>query len=74
VTALGAGPKRELWPHWNEHDRSSTTVIDHRAWGQFLDKDLVHDHPTGVALVRYTAVSRQDAALLKDYWALNDLK
>jgi hypothetical protein len=67
VQPVLAGPKAELWPLWQAHDSASTEVVDHSAWQAFMDKYLVTDHPSGVNLVRYGAVSEADRKGLDAY-------
>jgi hypothetical protein len=67
VGNVAAAPQAELWPRWSEHDPESNRVVDHEAWGSFLDEYLIHDHPSGVSRVRYGAVSGADKRSLDEY-------
>lgn len=66
-TALQAAPKADLWPCWQAHDPASTVQVDHAAWGQFLARYLVTDHPSGINRVRYAAVTSADRQALTAY-------
>ena len=69
VPFLTAAPQAELWPRWEAHDSGSSTVIDHSAWGDFLDRYLVTGTSSGVNLVRYASVSAADRTALQRYIA-----
>lgn len=49
-------------------DEASAVVVDHAAWGRFLDAYVV-EGPTGVNLVRYKAVTPADKTALAAYIA-----
>ncbi len=66
-TGVLAAPKAELWPRWQKHDPTSTQKVDHGAWGDFLATYLVVDHPSGVNLLRYAAVTDADRQVLQRY-------
>jgi hypothetical protein len=66
-TALLAAPKPDLWPRWQTNNPASTVQVDHAAWGQFLARYLVADHPSGINRVRYAAVSGSDRQALAAY-------
>jgi len=68
ATAVAA-PQAELWSPWETHDASSTETVDHAPWGDFLDRYLVTDHPSGVNRVRYGEVSSTDRRALQRYLA-----
>ena len=62
-----AAPRAELWPRWQKHDPTSSRIIDHGLWDQFLKKYLLAPHPSGVNRVRYDAVTPGDRSSLKTY-------
>ena len=62
-----AAPKADLWPHWEKHDPASEKTIDHSDWRNFLATYLVTDHPSGVNLVRYGEVTKEDRTGLQNY-------
>lgn len=64
---LGAAPRADLWPRWQQHDPTSTTSIDHTKWDSFLDSYVVGDHPSGINRVRYGDVTGTDRRTLKQY-------
>ena len=64
---LVAAPQAELWPRWEAHNPASTQVVDHAPWGDFLSAWLVTDHPSGVNLMRYGAVTADARAGLQAY-------
>ena len=68
TTALAA-PAAELWPMWEEHNASSQAMIDHSAWGEFLQSYLVADTDSGINLLRYAAVTEADRSRLDQYLA-----
>ena len=67
ISPAQSAPKPDLWPRWEANDARSTTVVDHAAWGAFLQKYLVANHPSGVNRVRYGAVTPEDRRSLEDY-------
>ena len=64
---LSAAPKPELWPHWKAHNSANTEQVDHSAWGQFLAKHLVTDHPAGINRLHYSSVTPSDKQALDTY-------
>jgi len=64
--AAGAAPKADLWPRWQAHDPASQGVIDHGAWGTFLERYLV-EGDDGVNRVAYAEVTAADRAALNAY-------
>lgn len=60
-------PEPDLWDRWTAHDPSSTQVVDHSAWGTFLDRYLVTNTESGINLVRYADVTAEDHRALEDY-------
>lgn len=69
ASAGQGAPKAELWARWEAHDPKSSTVVDHSAWGAFLQKYLVTNHPSGINRVRYKAVTPEDHRSLDGYVA-----
>ncbi len=65
ATALAA-PKKDLWARWDVFNPMSTSVVDNHLWAAFLKKYVVTNHQ-GVNVVRYSAVTPQDNALLLSY-------
>jgi hypothetical protein len=66
IQALAA-PRADLWPRWDKHDPGSTVTVDHSAWDRFLKTYLVTDHPSGIHLLRYGAVTPADRQALTEY-------
>ena len=64
--AAGAAPKAELWPRWQAHDPASQAIIDHDAWGSFLERYLV-EGDDAVNRVAYAEVTAADRAALNAY-------
>ena len=62
-----AAPKSELWPRWQVHDQQSQTIIDHSAWGDFLQRYLVPGENGAASLIRYAAVTEEDHTKLSGY-------
>jgi hypothetical protein len=62
-----AAPKADLWPYWERHETSNVVRVDHSPWNRFLEAYLVTDHPSGISLVRYSAVSGADRQALDGY-------
>jgi len=60
------GPRADLWERWEAHDPGSTRAVDHAAFDAFLETYRVVG-PEGVALIRYGAVSTEDARALDRY-------
>jgi len=65
TTAAAPGP--DLWARWERHDPSGVLRVDHDAWGRFLQKYLVTDHPDGIHRLRYGAVTPEDRSALDAY-------
>lgn len=59
-------PKAEAWSHWRLHDDSSTAVIDHSAWGGFMQTYL-REPADGINRLAYASVSVADRRMLGDY-------
>ena len=66
ATRAESAPEAELWERWTRSDEQSTTRVDHSAWDRFLQRYLAVA-PDGIHRVRYGAVSRDDAGLLRVY-------
>ncbi|BCR05583.1 DUF547 domain-containing protein [Desulfuromonas versatilis] len=62
-----AAPRPELWPRWQAHDPASNQRVNHAAWGGFLKRYLVTDHPSGIHRLRYREVSEEDRQGLASY-------
>jgi hypothetical protein len=56
----------EILPSWGAHDDSSTEVIDHQAWQNFLDRYLLTDD-FGQTYFAYSKVSRGERGDLNSY-------
>ena len=52
---------------FSQHALSSTKKIDHTMYKIFLAKYVNTNHPSGINLVRYSLVTKQDKLLLKEY-------
>ncbi len=63
--AVQAAPKAEAWPYWQAHDADSTRDLDHRAWTDFLGRNL--DSRSSPHLLAYGRVNDGDRALLDRY-------
>lgn len=64
---VGAHPQAELWDRWAPHDPASTRTIDHSVWDRIIERYLDSNHPGGVALFDYGAVSDADHRALASY-------
>lgn len=62
-----AGPRADLWMRWEAYDSAATQQVDHSAWGAFLTEYLITDHPSGVNLMKYAAVTSEDRQALQVY-------
>lgn len=62
-----AAPKSDLWPRWQQHDPQSTRAIDHSPWHAWLSKYVESPHASGIARVRYAAVTGEDRQALQRY-------
>lgn len=71
ATRAQSAPEAELWERWTRSDEQSTAHVDHSAWDRFLQRYVVAS-TDGIHRVRYAAVSRDDAGLLRVY--LDDLQ
>lgn len=61
-----AAPQSALIDFWFTSDESSTSTIDHQAWQDFLDQYIVSE-ASGINLLKYSAVSKNDQKALKAY-------
>jgi hypothetical protein len=61
-----AVPKPDLWAFWAENKPTSTALVDHSDWQEFLNRYL-HVGPDGINRVDYAAVNTEDRQLLGDY-------
>lgn len=66
-----AAPESKLIGFWLDTDKDSTSTISHQAWQDFLDKYIVAE-ASGINLLKYSAVSKDDHKALKDY--INELE
>ena len=66
VTIASAAPKAELWERWSTHNPSSTEVINHDGWSDWLSK-FVTLHADGINRVDYGRVTASDRAQLRSY-------
>ena len=69
--AFGSGerifaPSAEAWERWEKSIATSTAVIDHDAWSDFLSLYLV-ENETGANRLDYDAVTDADRKKLDDY-------
>ncbi len=62
-----AAPAAKVWDFWLPELQQSSVFHSHGLWQEFLDRNLVADHPSGIHRVRYGAVTRPDRKLLRDY-------
>ncbi len=60
-----SAPKSELWSYWNVSNENSTQVIDHSAWQNILDHNLVTEGENH--LFRYASISDKDKQTLNQY-------
>lgn len=67
AAAALAAPKAELWDKWQARDETSKAVVDHSAWGMFLGRYVITQHPSGINRVAYSSVSKQDRTALAGY-------
>ena len=65
MPAIGA-PKAVLWERWTAHDPMSEATIDHRAWGELLERCLITGSD-GINRFAYGKVSPDDVRQLQDY-------
>ncbi|QYZ67820.1 MAG: hypothetical protein OI74_02765 [Gammaproteobacteria bacterium (ex Lamellibrachia satsuma)] len=71
ISGICAAPKAELWPRWQTHDETSSLLVDHAPWQDFLDSYLSQGSD-GVNRVDYAGVSTAAKAELQAY--LNQLQ
>lgn len=60
-----SAPKSDLWPYWNVSNENSTQVIDHSAWQNILDHNLVTESENH--LFRYATINDEDKQILNQY-------
>jgi hypothetical protein len=65
--ALQAAPEADPWPRWERHNDRNGLHIDHGAWREFLQRNLLVEHPSGIHRVDYAAVTRVDRLILDGY-------
>lgn len=61
-------PKPDLWPVWQQHEKSSTLNINHQAWDDFLKNNL-KTASDGINRINYAKVSHADIKTLQNYIA-----
>lgn len=61
-----AAPKAVLWERWTAHDPASSAVIDHGAFGDFLERYLMTGSD-GINRIAYGKVAKADVSALGDY-------
>lgn len=66
VTMASAAPKAELWERWSAHNASSTEIINHEGWSNWLSK-FVTLHADGVNRVDYGRVGETERTQLRSY-------
>lgn len=62
-----AAPEANLWAYWDKHAPDSEKTIDHSAFTQFLQNNVVVDNSLKLNRVRYGDVSAADKKSLKAY-------
>jgi len=65
--AATAAPKPDLWPRWEQHNAQNRLHIDHGAWSEFLQRNLIAKHPSGISRINYGRVSKVDRLILDGY-------
>jgi hypothetical protein len=68
--SVGAAPKAELWPRWQQHNAQNPAQIDFTFWDSFLAKYVDAQHPSGIHRLRYASVSAEDRQALQHYLAV----
>ena len=63
--SVGAAPKAELWPRWQQHNPQNPAQIDFTFWDSFLVKYVDAQHPSGIYRMRYASVSVEDRQALQ---------
>lgn len=63
---LTTPPTKNLWPRWQAHQPNSTSTINHQAYQDFLNHTL-YQGPTGINLVHYSKVKKEDKVKLTNY-------
>lgn len=66
LTMASAAPKAELWERWSAHNASSTEIINHEGWSNWLSK-FVTLHADGVNRVDYGRVGETERTQLRSY-------
>lgn len=66
LTMASAAPKAELWERWSAHNASSTEIINHEGWSNWLGK-FVTLHADGVNRVDYGRVGETERTQLRSY-------
>ena len=66
---LQAAPKADLWPLWEKHNAANRLHIDHGAWSEFLQRNVITKHPSGINRLPYGRVTDLDKRILDAYIA-----
>jgi hypothetical protein len=67
ATAALFVPESDLWEFWAASDEDDRSIVDHSRWQALLDRYLVTDHPSGINLFDYGAVTAEDRQALRAY-------
>ena len=67
TVSLFSAPVSDLWEKWAANNPDSKEAIDHSQWDVFLKKYLLRDTVSGVNLVKYSAISKEDREKLANY-------
>src|SRR4029450_5463405 len=65
--SVGAAPKAELWPRWQQYNAQNPAQIDFTFWNSFLAKYVDAQHPSGIHRLRYASVSAEDRQALEHF-------
>jgi hypothetical protein len=68
--SVGAAPKAELWPRWQQHNAQNPAQIDFAVWHTFLATYVEAHHPSGMHRLRYASVSAEDRQALQHFIAV----
>lgn len=68
ISTVQAAPKAKLWERWTAHDATSTQIIDHGYFNEFLMRYVRINHDNkGVNVVDYKNISAEDNKALDVY-------
>jgi len=65
--AVHAAPSPDYWSYWDKTDEHSEVTVDHRQWQGFLDGYVKLSADTGMYMVAYGRVKRDDKKALDAY-------